>query len=247
MQQHGFTSTVIDVEPFQNVSDVAGDNKVAFKRECHFSKVPAVDTFVFGEEIGTEVTLKCGGGKCGKCPIIGHAYSFKEEQELNLINSNLIYDINAEHWVASYPWIRDPKHLQNNYASANATLCNTEKRLVCEPEWGVKYAEQILDMEKRGVTHKLSQSEIDRWQGPVFYLSHLAVENSESQTTSVRIVFNSSQLYKGVSLNSFLAKGPDSFKTNKYKYSLLMKMSMMYNSYLCFQFIVLYNIHIPQK
>ena len=69
-------------------------------------------------------------------------------------------------------------------------------------------------MENRGVARKMSQSEVDRWQGPVFYLSHLAVENPKSLTTPVRIVFNSSQLYKGVSLNSFLAKGPDSFKTN---------------------------------
>ena len=209
--QHDFTS---DVEPFPNASNVAGDSKVAFKRECHYSKVPAVDTFVFGEEIGTEVTPKCGGCKCGKCPIIGHTYSFKEEQELKLINSNLIYDVNGKHWVASYPWITDPKHLPNNYASAIATLRNTEKRLVREPEWGVKYAEQILDMENRGVARKMSKSEVDRWQGPVFYLSHLAVENPKSLTTPVRIVFNSSQLYKGVSLNSFLAKGPDSFKTN---------------------------------
>ena len=48
----------------------------------------------------------------------------------------------------------------------------------------------------------------------MFYLSHLAVENPKSETTPVRIVFNSSQIFKGVSLNSFLAKGPDSYKTN---------------------------------
>ena len=48
----------------------------------------------------------------------------------------------------------------------------------------------------------------------MFYLSHLAVEQPKSLTTTVRIVFNSSQLFRGVSLNSFLAKGPDSFKNN---------------------------------
>ena len=48
----------------------------------------------------------------------------------------------------------------------------------------------------------------------MFYLSHLAVEQPKSLTTPVRIVFNSSQLFRGVSLNSFLAKGPDSFKNN---------------------------------
>ena len=46
------------------------------------------------------------------------------------------------------------------------------------------------------------------------FTSHLAVEQPKSLTTPVRIVFNSSQLFRGVSLNSFLTKGPDSFKNN---------------------------------
>ena len=61
---------------------------------------------------------------------------------------------------------------------------------------------------------KLDPSELDEWTGPVFYLSHLAVEQPKSLTTPVRIVFNSSQIYRGVSLNSFLAKGTDTFKNN---------------------------------
>ena len=69
-------------------------------------------------------------------------------------------------------------------------------------------------MAQRDVARKLSHLEINDWKGPVFYLSHLAVEQLKSLTTPVRIVFNSSQLFPGVSLNSFLAKGPDSFKNN---------------------------------
>ena len=69
-------------------------------------------------------------------------------------------------------------------------------------------------MEERGVARRLSEDEMNEWLGPVFYLSHLAVENPKSTSTPVRIVFNSSLLCKGVSLNAFLAKGPDSFKTN---------------------------------
>ena len=172
------------------------------------------ETFVLGEQLGTEVTPKCGACKCGKCPVVGHSYSFQEEQELKLINSQLKYDAENQCWVAGYPWICDPKLLPNNYVAALATLRNTEKRLNLEPEWGDKYAEQIADMEERNVARKLTNEEMSEWNGPIFYLSHLAVEQPKSQTTPVRIVFNSSQVYKGVSLNSFLAKGPDSFKSN---------------------------------
>ena len=69
-------------------------------------------------------------------------------------------------------------------------------------------------METRRVARKMTTEEMNNWNGPVFDLSHLAVEQPKSLTTPVRIVFNSSQLYRGVSLNSFLAKGPDSFKNN---------------------------------
>ena len=104
--------------------------------------------------------------------------------------------------------------LPNNYHVALAKLRNTEKRLIADPLWACKYSEQMQDMADRGVAHRLSDEEIEEWDGPVFYLSHLAVENPNSVSTPVRIVFNSSQPFKGVSLNSCLAKGPDSFRTN---------------------------------
>ena len=192
----------------------SGVGLVSSKCLSCFCKRPIPENFIMGEDLGTEIHPKCGGCKCGKCPIRGHTYSFREEQELNLINSNLEYDHKNQRWMTSYPWILDPKLLPDNFCSALATLRNTEKKLLNETDWAVKYTEQIQDMEKRGVARKLSDAEMTAWQGPVFYLSHLAVESPKSLSTPVRIVFNSSQLYKGVSLNSFLAKGPDSFKTN---------------------------------
>ena len=66
----------------------------------------------------------------------------------------------------------------------------------------------------RGIARKLSKKEVDDWQGPIFYISHLAVSNEKSKSTPVRIVFNSSQLYQGRSLNNCLAKGPDSYRNS---------------------------------
>lgn len=67
---------------------------------------------------------------------------------------------------------------------------------------------------ERGVARKLSQKELQEWSGPKFYISHLAVVNTRSHSTPVRIVFNSSQVCQGMSLNSCLAKGPDCYMNN---------------------------------
>ena len=72
----------------------------------------------------------------------------------------------------------------------------------------------MKDMLDRHVARKLSPKELEEWKGPVFYILHLAVVNPRSNSTPVRIVFNSSQSHHGVSLNSCLAKGPDAYINN---------------------------------
>ena len=173
-----------------------------------------IENFICGEEIGTEITPRCGSCRCGKCPTVGHTYSFKEEQELKLIQGNLEYDGVKQCWVTSYPWLVDPGTLPNNYSSALATLKSTERTLSKDERWAETYQKQMEDMVERGVARKLSQKELQEWSGPKFYISHLAVVNTRSHSTPVRIVFNSSQVCQGMSLNSCLAKGPDCYMNN---------------------------------
>lgn len=58
-------------------------------------------------------------------------------------------------------------------------------------------------MVSRGAAIKLSREQIEDWNGPVWYISHLVAPNPHSSTTPVRIEF------KGMSLNGMLHKGPD--------------------------------------
>ena len=173
-----------------------------------------MENFICGEDIGTEITPRCGGCRCGKCPTVGHSYSFKEEQELQLIQENLVYDKENQCWITSYPWLVDPSTLPDNYHAAFATLRKTEQTLSKDEQWAETYRKQMQDMLDRGVARKLSQDELQQWNGPTFYISHLAVVNPRSNSTPVRIVFNSSQVYQGRSLNSCLAKGPDCYMNN---------------------------------
>ena len=69
-------------------------------------------------------------------------------------------------------------------------------------------------MNKRGVARKLSCKEINSYNGPVHYIAHHSVEKPGSPSTPLRIVFDSSHNYKGHSLNSYWAKGPDAYMNN---------------------------------
>lgn len=170
------------------------------------------ENFIAGEELGTECHPRCGGCKCGKCPLPGHDLSFKEEQERHMIRSGLKYDEQNKFWITSYPWLKNPETLPDNYNAALKTLQSTENSLRKDPQWAKTYTEQITDMKERGVVRRLEKEEIEKWSQPCYYISHLAVSNPKSQSTPVRMVFNSAQVYKGVSLNSYLAKGPDSYR-----------------------------------
>ena len=105
-----------------------------------------VTCFIEGEELGTEVLPRCGGCKCSKCPIVGHTYSFKEQQELNMIKENLSYDADQHCWITKYPWLLDPDKLPENYNTALATLKRTERTLSRDKEWAQLYSEQMEDL-----------------------------------------------------------------------------------------------------
>lgn len=68
---------------------------------------------------------------------------------------------------------------------------------------------QVHDMVNHQATMKWSEDALHAWTGPVWYISHLIAPNRHSVTTPVRLVWNSSQTFKAISLNDLLLKGPD--------------------------------------
>lgn len=137
-----------------------------------------------------------------------------EEREMEIVRNGLTYstgdDHNSEpHWHAKYPWVEDPATLPNNRKAVEATFIRTEMKLSKEPEWKKAYAAQVHEMVNRRAAVKLSKEVLQSWTGPVWYISHLIAPNPHSVSTPVRLVWNSSQKYRGLSLNDILIKGPD--------------------------------------
>ncbi|XP_043234175.1 uncharacterized protein LOC122387784 isoform X1 [Amphibalanus amphitrite] len=209
------------------------------KRESPKHIVTELENFFEIESLGTRHIPKCGGCRCGKCITGTHNFTLREEHELQMIRSGLRYDSESNKFTIEYPWIKDPNNLPNNIGAARAKLRSMENRLQrLDHDYRKAYCDQMTDMEKRGVARKLSNEEIDSYQGPVHYIHYHEVIKQNSSSTPIRIVFNSSASYMGHVLNEYWAKGPDFINNlygillrfREYPVAITADISKMYNS-----------------
>lgn len=112
-------------------------------------------------------------------------------------------------WMIPYPWKKDPSLLPDNKVQALKKLETTERRLQKNPEQALAYDMQMVKMEEMKFARKLSNEEINSYEGPVHYVSHHALIRLEKSSTPVWIVFDSSSVFQGSSLNDYWNKGPD--------------------------------------
>ena len=130
-----------------------------------------------------------------------------EREEKVLIDKSA--DKIGNQWMIPYPWRKEPRSLPDNRNQALKGLESTERRLSNNPEQAEAYHKQMVEMEEMKFSCKLSKEEIEKYEGPVDYISHHAVIRPEKKSTPVRIVFNSSATYQGSRLNDYWKKGPD--------------------------------------
>lgn len=135
-----------------------------------------------------------------------------------MIEQGFTFDEVKKVWVGKYPWIKNPARLPNKYPSASGRIKATEKRLTnLGAEHCKLYQNQIDEMIAKGIARKITRAERESYIGPVresyigpvHYIHHHEVMKPNSQSTPMRIVFDSSASYQGHKLNSYWAKGPD--------------------------------------
>ncbi len=80
-----------------------------------------------------------------------------------MIEKGLKYEEN--HWISSYPWIRDPHDLLNCMVAV-AILKTTEKRLLRNRDVAEQYKDQMKEMVAKGVSRKISRQEMESYKGP---------------------------------------------------------------------------------
>ena len=153
------------------------------------------------------ICSRCRG--CKFCSTEAQKLTLNEAKELDVIKYNLEYVAGMERWRTSYPFLKSPNCLRENYKDALHALERRETKLLKDEEVARRYNEQVRDFVDRGVLRKLTRKEIDEWTGPVRYVDHRHIFKAKS-TTPVRLVINSSFSRKGEpSLNTILMKGPN--------------------------------------
>ena len=88
----------------------------------------------------------------------------------------------------------------------------TAKKLDKDQNWRAVYETQLRDLVNRGFAREVEEEEIRDHKkngGKVYYIAHQMALNPASKSTPVRTVFNCSQMFRGYSLNSSMALGPE--------------------------------------
>ena len=179
------------------------DNKirVSVKRKYDFFEA---------ESLGVEAPRRCGNClKCKECSFRGQQLSQQEQYEYHVIESKVRYDQALRCLRVEYPFMEDPMVLSKNIGQVTKIAEREEKKL--ERDGLIECFNHEFDkMINQGALVELSNEDMQFWKGALHYVSLQHVIKSESSTTPLRIVINSSLSDKrGVSLSSILMEGPN--------------------------------------
>ncbi|PVE29960.1 hypothetical protein DC007_14280, partial [Enterococcus faecalis] len=167
--------------------------------------------FLSAEAIGTDAPRRCASCQgCKECAFKTESLSWKENQELTIIEEGLTLDVEKKKWTAKYPFHTSPAVLEDNKSQAVAMMKKLERQLEKKKHldaFNVQFKEAV----DRGVFRKLTPQEAAEWVGPVNYISFVVAYKSDpNSTTPLRICMNSAMPQPGSkkSLNDLLIKGP---------------------------------------
>ena len=144
--------------------------------------------------------------------------TLKDQREYEKFKDNMLYDElgtsndPGPYWRVTYPWEKPREVLPNNFPAVLGVMNSTARKLDKNIEWRKIYEKQLLDLVQCKFAREISVSELSSWQENklnTYYIAHQMVVDPTNKSTPIRTVFNSSQVYKGHSLNTSWSLGPD--------------------------------------
>jgi len=117
-----------------------------------------------------------------------------------------IYKENG-HYVMPLPFKGTRPRLPNNKIMASRRLDNLKRRFLNDPKYFTEYKGFIEDILLHGDA-EIIQKEGHSTEGEIWYIPHHGIYHPK-KPDKIRVVFDCSAKYKGVSLNDHLLQGPD--------------------------------------
>ncbi|XP_043205364.1 uncharacterized protein LOC122372337 [Amphibalanus amphitrite] len=139
-------------------------------------------------------------------PDVDKKMSYEDQKFLNLMDEKM-HQREDGHFEAPLP-LKDPAlRFPNNRQAAERRLTGLKKRLNRDPSFRHEYEMYMDDMLKRGFSEPVPENELLLDNGKVWYVAHHGVYHPKKK--KLRVVFDCSDEYRGLSLNSQLLQGPD--------------------------------------
>lgn len=133
--------------------------------------------------------------------------SKEEQRAIEMLEENTRLN-EDNHFETCLLWRYDTISLPDSFNMAKKRLMCLERKFAKEPTLRQMFEEKIEDYKAKGYIRRLSFGEISNSNYPVWYLPIFAVYN-KNKPGKFRVVWDAAAKSHGVSLNSFLLKGPD--------------------------------------
>ena len=132
--------------------------------------------------------------------------SHEDHKFMNLMEEKM-HQREDGHFEAPLP-LKDPSFkFPNNRQAAEQRLTGLRKRLNRDPAYRKDYEAFVDEMLKKGFAEPVPEEELQLADGKVWYVAHHGVYHPKKM--KLRVVFDCSGEYQGLSLNSQLLQGPD--------------------------------------
>ena len=179
---------------------VIGPDKTSTSAVCSVNFVEKIDMTTFYD-------LETVGVRAPDCTCPLNIMSPDDKRAMDMFKSSCHKDDNR--YVIGLPWKKDPSLLPNNYSLAEKRLESLEKSLLKNPDKAEMYCNVIDQYKDNQWAVPVTSEELQSDTKPVYYLPHHGVYRPDKLSTPLRVVFDPACEFKGVSLNSFLLKGPN--------------------------------------
>ena len=132
--------------------------------------------------------------------------SAEEQRAIDIVERTTCFT--GERYEAGLPWKDDNISLPSNREVAFRMLQSVERRNAKDPVYAARYDDIMMDGVRLGFAREVAEEELQIQHPREWYITHHGVKHPH-KPGYIRVVFNGSFEYKGISLNKSLLPGPN--------------------------------------
>ena len=154
--------------------------------------------------------------------------SAEEQRAIDIVERTTCFT--GERYEAGLPWKDDNISLPSNREVAFRMLQSVERRNAKDPVYAARYDDIMMDSVRLGFAREVAEEELQIQHPREWYIIHHGVKHPH-KPGHLRVVFNESFEYKGISLNKSLARPEFAERSHRLPYKIPPKTNRCHRGY----------------